>query len=451
MSDTQYITLATTVQNHNRITYPSFIILIQSHSDAVQCVNFASAHNIQISIRSTGHSYSGRFSANNSLQINLSNMQKYSFNKTSNPPTLTLETGMRYGPAFALVNATLPNYVLVGAGDPSVAPGGHSSLGGHSPLTPQYGVASDFIQEFYIVDANGNILHVHDTFGANKSIDSLFWAMKGGGASTFGVILNITFQLNKVEKEQSNDVYTMLVCYYSLYNKPFTKEEYIGYDILYKYFDYVPQLDTKLSGYFLLAWDPEITSYIVVFDMNYFGNSSYAQQMFDPLMHLNPYRDPGTCTLSEVKYFYDMWSGVAPDTDDGYSYILNDFIPKSNLTHEYADVLLEFMNSSNPMKDPYNLGGGCATLIGGENNIKKYPYGVDSSVGAGFRDGYYSFSLGVGWRNNSEQVRNEALTYAQQWESKLRQFGTGIYSNEENYDCDGCDWQQEFWQKKKRS
>eukprot|EP01084_Bolivina_argentea_P072561 131752_1 len=442
MSNTQYITLATNVQNNNRITYPSFIILIRSHSDVEQCVQFTSSHNIQITIRSTGHSYSGRASANNSLQINLSNMQTYSFNKTSIPPTITIETGMRIGQAFGLVNATLPDYVLIGAGDNSVGPGGHSSLGGHSPLTPAYGLASDFIKEFYIVNANGNILHVYNTSGTNESIDNLYWAMKGGGASTFGVILNITFKLNKVEKQSPDDVYTNLVCFYSMYNKPFTKQEYIGNDILYAYFDYIPKLDPKVSGYFEVFYDIEITTFVFAFMFNYFGNNSFAKEMFEPLMHLNPYQDPGTCSINQYKHFWDSQVNDVGDTNDGFAYLLNDFIPQSSLTHEYADSLLEFLNATNPLNDPYYVGGGAATLIGGENNLNKYP---DSAVGPGFRNGYWSFSLGVGWSNNSVENNNNAIAFGKKWESKFRTYGSGVYSNEENYDCDGCDWKQEFW------
>ena len=59
------------------LAYPSFVIVCLSAQDIQTAVLFASTHNIQISICSTGHSYSGRNTANNSVQINLSKMDKY--------------------------------------------------------------------------------------------------------------------------------------------------------------------------------------------------------------------------------------------------------------------------------------------------------------------------------------------------------------------------------------
>eukprot|EP01084_Bolivina_argentea_P016876 31526_1 len=444
MSNPQYIQLTTTVQNNYRITYPSFIILISSHSDVQKCVSFASLHNIQITIRSTGHSYSGRFSANNSLQINLSSMQKFSFNKDISPPTLTIETGMRFGTAFGLVNATMPDYVLVGAGDPSVAAAGYSSLGGHSPLTPMYGLSADFIQEYYIVDANANIVHVYNTSSANQSIDNLYWALKGGGASTFGVILNITFNLNKVQRENPDDVYNSFNCYYSLYNKPFIKQEYIGYDVLYGYFDLIPTLDPSIAGYFVIQYDVQLTTYVFGFEFVYFGNQSYAKEMFFPFTKLNPYNSNHSCTVVSVNYFWDLWSGVQPDINDGNLYLWNDFIPQENITYQYANQLLDIMNATNPLKDGWGFAAGSATLIGGANNLNNYPYGVQSAVGAGFRAGYYSFSMAVHWDNLTTQ--HEAISFGQKWERTFREYGYGIYSNEENYECVDCDWKQEFWQ-----
>eukprot|EP01084_Bolivina_argentea_P237133 398628_1 len=123
----------------------------------------------------------------------------------------------------------MPDYVVLGAGDNSVGPGGYSSLGGHSPLAPRYGLSSDYIIEYYIVDANANIVHVFNTSGTNQSIDNLFWSLRGGGASTFGVVLNITFQLIKVRDDnEPNNVYTTLECAYPTFREPILRKQYMG-------------------------------------------------------------------------------------------------------------------------------------------------------------------------------------------------------------------------------
>ena len=104
--------------------------------------------------------------------------------------------------------------MVVGGADPSVGPGGYSLGGGHSPISPLYGLSSDFTTEYYMVDAQANIVHVYNTSGTNTSIDDLFWALKGGGGSTFGVVINITFIMHNA---QENAVWTQLEYEYSFY------------------------------------------------------------------------------------------------------------------------------------------------------------------------------------------------------------------------------------------
>ena len=97
-NNTEYLVYVNMTENLlHRNQYPSFIIVINSVSDIQESIKFASSHNIQISIMSTGHSWSGR-STTNSLQINLSQMRSYSVNNTNpNSTTITVETGVRWG------------------------------------------------------------------------------------------------------------------------------------------------------------------------------------------------------------------------------------------------------------------------------------------------------------------------------------------------------------------
>ena len=76
-------------------------------------------------------------------------------------------------------------------------------------MTPTYGLASDFTIDYYMVDAQSNIVHIYNTSGKNQTIDELFWSLRGAGGGTFGVIINITFALHEVSKEYK---YTQVVC-----------------------------------------------------------------------------------------------------------------------------------------------------------------------------------------------------------------------------------------------
>ena len=72
-------------------------------------------------------------------------MKSYSF--SSNNSLLTVETGLQWGQVYKLVDNV--NKLIVGGQDPSVGVGGYSLGGGHSVLTPFYGLSADFVKEYY--------------------------------------------------------------------------------------------------------------------------------------------------------------------------------------------------------------------------------------------------------------------------------------------------------------
>jgi len=72
---------------------------------------------------------------------------------------------------------------------PTVGAGGHISGGGYGSMIRKYGLAVDHVIDARIVDAKGNILD-------RKAMgEDLFWAIRGGGGASFGVILAYKLKL----------------------------------------------------------------------------------------------------------------------------------------------------------------------------------------------------------------------------------------------------------------
>ncbi|KAG6380592.1 FAD-binding domain-containing protein [Boletus reticuloceps] len=110
------------------------------------------------------------------------------FAKNNSIPLVIKNTGAGANFDVLYQFADANNITLPGAEDLTVgAGGGYLMGGGHSALSPVYGLAVDRVLEFEVVVASGQVLV------ANRCQNSdLFFALRGGGGGTFGVVTQIT-------------------------------------------------------------------------------------------------------------------------------------------------------------------------------------------------------------------------------------------------------------------
>jgi FAD/FMN-containing dehydrogenase len=64
--------------------------------------------------------------------------------------------------------------------------GGYLAGGGHSPVASIYDMAADQVLAYVAITADGRFVTASSTTNAD-----LFWALRGGGGSTFGVITSV--------------------------------------------------------------------------------------------------------------------------------------------------------------------------------------------------------------------------------------------------------------------
>jgi hypothetical protein len=69
--------------------------------------------------------------------------------------------------------------MIVGGASNTVSVGGYLQFGGHSALSPAYGMGADNVIEIELVKANGEIVVANECTNSD-----LFWAMRGGVSFT---------------------------------------------------------------------------------------------------------------------------------------------------------------------------------------------------------------------------------------------------------------------------
>lgn len=176
----------------NQGNVPSFVLAIQDASDIIAAFKFARQHNITISVKNSGHDYMTRSFQRGSLLLWVHNLQNMTHHTNFRPegclendygPALTIGTGVSSDAATAF--ATSHNATLLIGSSPTIAVSGGWVLGaGHSVLSPVYGLGVDRVVQFEIVTPDGILRHAN----ACQNQD-LFWALRGGGGGTFGVVL----------------------------------------------------------------------------------------------------------------------------------------------------------------------------------------------------------------------------------------------------------------------
>lgn len=139
--------------------------VVESAEDIQEAVRFASRYNVRLAIKNTGHCFLGRSAAPESLQIATYKMNKIHFTEdfyssgapaganTSLGSAVTIGAGVKLKPLYAA--AAEHNVSLaIGLAHTVGAAGGYIQGGGHSPLGPVLGMASDNALEFTVVKAN---------------------------------------------------------------------------------------------------------------------------------------------------------------------------------------------------------------------------------------------------------------------------------------------------------
>ncbi|MDN7932963.1 FAD-binding oxidoreductase [Burkholderia metallica] len=174
----------------------AYALAARSTADVVAGINFVRQHNLRLVVKGGGHSYLGGSNAPDSLLIWTRAMNRIELHDAfvplgaSMPPTpaVTVAAGCMWIDVYTAVTTEAGRYVQ-GGGCASVGVAGLVQGGGFGSFSKRYGLAAASLLQAEIVTADG----VVRTVNASREPD-LFWALKGGGGGSFGVVTKITLQ-----------------------------------------------------------------------------------------------------------------------------------------------------------------------------------------------------------------------------------------------------------------
>ena len=174
---------------------PLYAINVQDAKSVKIGLEFAQQKNIRLVVKNTGHDYIGRSNGKGSLSLwthNLKTLQIIDYKSSAyTGKALKAGAGVQFFEAnqFAADNGVR----VVGGYCPSVGMvGGYIQGGGHGPLASSHGLAADNTLEFEVVTVDGR----HTVASPTKNSD-LYWALSGGGAGTYAIVLSVTVKAHQ--------------------------------------------------------------------------------------------------------------------------------------------------------------------------------------------------------------------------------------------------------------
>ncbi|XVE91302.1 hypothetical protein DITRI_Ditri20bG0142700 [Diplodiscus trichospermus] len=168
-------------------------IVTALHESHVQATVICSKSvGLQIRIRSGGHDYDGLSYVSSVPFIILDMFDLRSIDINITDESAWVQAGASLGEVYYRIAEKSPVHGFPGGICPWLGVGGHFTGGGYGNMMRKYGLSVDNIIDAYIVDVNGRILN-RASMG-----EDVFWAIRGGGAASFCVVLSWKIKLVRV-------------------------------------------------------------------------------------------------------------------------------------------------------------------------------------------------------------------------------------------------------------
>ncbi len=166
---------------------PAWIVVAQTAQDVAAAVRAAAADGLSVAVQSTGHG-TVRAADEHAALIITSALKDITVDPEQQ--TAWIGAGLKWGEVVAQTQSH--GLTPLFGSSPTVGAVGYTLGGGVGWFGRKFGLATDSVVRFEVVDANGAILNV-----SADEHPELFWAMRGGGGA-FAVVTAMEIQLYPV-------------------------------------------------------------------------------------------------------------------------------------------------------------------------------------------------------------------------------------------------------------
>lgn len=176
----------------NSTTRPVAIVTPTTEGETASAVVCAKKNGLLVRPKSGGHDYENlSFMATEPyIMIDLVNIREVTVDLKEE--SAWVQTGTTLGELYVKISQASPVHGFPGGTCHSVGTGGFISGGGMGMLTRKYGLGADNVLDARVINANGEILD-------RKAMgEDYFWAIRGGGGGSFGVVVAWKLRLVRV-------------------------------------------------------------------------------------------------------------------------------------------------------------------------------------------------------------------------------------------------------------
>jgi FAD/FMN-containing dehydrogenase len=176
-----------------------YAVAARNASDIAAAVNFARENNLRLVVKGGGHSYQGTSNAPDSLLVWTRHMHDVTMRHDFVPEgcagthapqrAVTVGAGAIWLQAYDAVTTKAGAYVQ-GGGCTTVGVAGLIQSGGFGSFSKHYGTAAAGLLEAEVVTADGQVRIANACTNPD-----LFWALKGGGGGSFGIVSRLTLRV----------------------------------------------------------------------------------------------------------------------------------------------------------------------------------------------------------------------------------------------------------------